>query len=348
MIQSAFQTSAANSAITSLSRGAALPAHYGDPAGEYRLASTAAGLFDRSDRGLAIVKGPDRATWLHNMLTNAVKTVDANAGAYAFALDVRGRVQFDVNVLVLPDQIWLDLDLAALPAALAHLNKFLIMEKAEIADHSARFARLAVSGPQASQVAAPLGIANFDALPALESCWIDDGTARVFRHDFTGLPGFELIVPADCASAWWTRLSVQLKVPPVGFDTLDVLRIEAGIPWLGRDINEKTVAPETGQIERAISYKKGCYLGQEVVERMRSHGTQARRLVKLTADDAAGLSLPAPLRHFDAEAEVGRITSLAKHPSKKGWVGLGYLRTALETPVVLHAGGTAVPVLVTG
>lgn len=348
MIQSAFQISTANCAITPLSRGAALPAHYGDPVGEYEFASTAAGLFDRSDRGLAIVKGPDRAAWLHNMLTNAVKTVDANAGVYAFALDVRGRVQFDANVLVLPDEIWLDIDLAALPAALAHLNKFLIMEKAEIADDSVKFARLGVSGPQARQVAATLGIANFDALPALENCWIDGGAARVFRHDFTGLPGFELIVPAHSAAAWWTRLSDQLKVRPVGFDALDVLRIEAGIPWLGRDINEKTVAPETGQIERAISYKKGCYLGQEVVERMRSHGTQARRLVKLTADDAAGLSLPAPLRLMDLDQELGRITSLAKHPSKKGWFGLGYLRAAIETPVVLHAGGTAVPVLVAG
>ncbi len=348
MIRSIFQQSPADFEAAPLARGAALAAHFGNPAGEYEIAVSAAGLFDRSDRGLAVVKGPDRAAWLHNMLTNAVKTVDANAGVYAFALDVRGRVQFDVNVLVLPDEIWLDLDLAALPAALAHLNKFLIMEKAEIADASARFARLGVSGPQAGAVAAMLGLANFDALPALESTWIDGGATRVFRHDFSGLPGFELIVPVDSASAWWSRLADQLQIRPVGFDVLNVLRMEAGIPWLGRDIDDKTVAPETGQVERAISYKKGCYLGQEVVERMRSHGTQARRLVKLTAEHAAGLPLPAPLRLMDADQDVGRITSIAKHPNKNGWVGLGYLRTAIETPVVLRAGGNSVPVLVSG
>lgn len=339
MNPSAFFPEPADFRIASLARGAELAADFSDPVGEYETARAAAGLFDRSDRGIAIVRGADRATWLHNLLSNAVKTVDVNEGVYAFALDVRGRIRFDANVLILPDEIWLDLDLGALPAALEHLNKFLIMEKAEITDASLNFARLGVSGPRAGEIATAIGAPNFGALPALHGVWIEKGATRLIRHDFAGLPGFELIFPRGVAARWWSRLAGELNVRPVGFDVLDVLRIEAGIPWLGRDMDEKTVAPETNQIERAISYGKGCYLGQEVIERMRSHGSQARRLVRLTAEDAAGIAIPAALYLRETDQEVGRVTSLVRHPVNRSWVGLGYLRSGLQEPINLMFGG---------
>ena len=106
-----------------------------------------------------------------------------------------------------------------------------------------------------------------------------------------------------------------------------MLRIEAGLPWLGRDLDEHVLPPETGQVERGISFHKGCYLGQEIIERMRAHGELNKRLVRLCAADGTGLKLPAKLRRDNLD--VGRITSLVPHPCDACWVGLGYLKTAV-------------------
>lgn len=324
---SAFAALVGSESNSARARGAELIAHFDSPADEYRRVRESAGLFDRSDRGLAIVTGPDRKTWLHNVVTNAVNTLADDAGCYAFAIDIRGRVVFDLNILALPDQLWLDIDAAVLPAALTHLNKFLIMEKAEISDARDRFARLGVAGPQAAAIADRLGVPKFNELSALRNFWIENGSVRFVRHDFAGIPGFELILPRTEAAAWWQRMTSDLGVRPAGFDTLDALRIEAGIPWLGRDIDEKTLPPETGQIERGISYKKGCYLGQEVIERMRSHGSSARRLVRLRLDNGAGIEPPFTLKAVELEA--GRATSLVPHPLG-GWIGLGYLKSSIK------------------
>ena len=114
--------------------GSRVARRFGDVADEYALLRESAGLVDRGDRAILRVTGADRATWLHNMVTNAVRTLDPGSGVYAFACDAKGRVQFDVNILMLTDAILLDLDRAVLDRALAHLNRFLIMEAAELFD----------------------------------------------------------------------------------------------------------------------------------------------------------------------------------------------------------------------
>ena len=119
-------------------------------------------------------------------------------------------------------------------------------------------------------------------------------------------------------------------------ETLDVLRIEAGIPWLGRDIDATVLPPETGQIERGISYHKGCYVGQEIIERMRSRGALARRLVRVRTADGVGLAWPTSLRQNGSE--VGRLTSLVPHPVTGEWIGLAYLKTRVAEPAGITAG----------
>lgn len=272
-----------------------------------------------------MARGPDRAGWLHALVSNAVRTLDPHAGNYAFALDQRGRVLFDLNVLCLPDVLWLDIDRAALPAARAHLERYLIIEDVRLADESAAWARLGICGPAAAALAVELGAGQAAAMPALGSAWASDDVLLV-RHDFAGPPGFELFVPPGRAAAIWDQLAGR-GARPAGLTALDALRIEHGIPWLGRDIDDQVVAPETGQVERAISYHKGCYLGQEIVERMRSHGSIARRLVRVECDADADLAPPLPLRQ--AEREVGRLTSLVRHPWRPARVGLAYLRTTV-------------------
>lgn len=335
-------------------RGATLPADFGSAADEFHAARFAAALFDRSDRGLLRLTGRDRLAWLHNLVTQSVKDMTPGDGRYSFAVDVRGRTRFDLNILALDDELWLDVDAATAAEARAHLDRYLITEDVQIAPAGDGWARLGVGGPQTPAVAAGLGVTNLLARPPLAHQPICDGAARLVRHDFAGAAGFELIVPREAAAAWWDRLAGAAGVRPAGFFALDALRIDAGIPWLGRDIDEKVIPPETGAAERSISYKKGCYLGQEVIERMRSYGSMARRLVRfrVAADAAgwraaageppAGLVLPAAL-HKDGK-EAGRVTSLVKHPLEAAFIGLGYLRTNLSDATGLTMGEPAVAI----
>lgn len=315
-------------------RGAACAAHFGNSAGEYEAARTGAALFERSDRGRIVVTGRDRKAWLHNLITNAVTTLDDYQGNYAFAVNVQGRILFDLNVLTLLDALWLDIDTAARAAALAHFDRHLFTEDVKPSDATAGDARLGCSGPRTGDLARKLGAANFAALPALACVLLGSGEMLV-RHDFTGQPGFELFVPRAAGPACWDRL-VELGARPAGLDALDALRAEAGIPWLGRDLDETVLPPETGQAARGLSYQKGCYLGQEVMERMRAHGALARRLARLRIEDGADVSVPADL--VQSGVRVGRITSLVRHPAKRCWVGLGYLRTTVTDLAGIVAG----------
>ncbi|TWT40976.1 Aminomethyltransferase [Phycisphaerae bacterium RAS1] len=315
-------------------RGVRLAARFGDVAEEFRAAREGAALVDRSDRGVLAITGNDRKAWVHNLVTNAVKTLDDRSGNYAFACDVRGRIQFDMNILVLPDRLLLDIDAATCASAAAHFERYLITEDAKIEDVSGFFARLGCCGARADAVAAALGATNFSAMAQLGTLGVTGG-AELFRHDFAGTPGFELIVPRTDAPAWWQRLAAA-GATPAGFAAIDALRIEAGIPWPGRDIDDKTLPAETQQIERAISFNKGCYLGQEVVERMRSHGALARRLVRLRIAGRAELAPPATL--LKAGADVGRVTSAAPHPATDELLALGYLKTSARDTADITAG----------
>ena len=313
----------------------ALAAQSGAVAREFRAGRESACLFDRDDRGLLAACGADRKTWLHNLVTNTVRTLNEHDGVYAFATDVRGRVQFDLNILCLPEQLWLDVDRGSTPATVSHLDHYLLNEDVRLEDITASSSRLGCTGPAAAEIASAIGVRNFKALPALALRPTGIGQAWLVRHDFAGSTGFELVVPRAERHQWRDRLAAFGAVPS-GFPALDALRIEAGIPWLHRDIDGSVLPPETGQAERGISYHKGCYLGQEVLERMRARGALARRLVRLSATDAADLELPAALER--AGQEVGRITSLVRHPLHGQWIGLGYLKTKVNEVSGITAG----------
>ncbi len=301
-----------------------VPAAYGDVADEYRAAREGLVVVERGDRGLIRVAGADRATWLHNLVTNAVTTLDVHRGNYAFAVDVRGRVIFDLNVLTMPNELWLDVPRAAVPVALAHFDGHLFTEEVEVHDATDSHARLAVTGPLAAECVHRHGAGQLQAMPDLGLASFG-GDATLFRHDLAGLPGFELIMERPLAVAIWNQLVERDGAVPCGYEAIDVLRIEAGIPWFGRDIDERVIPPETGQVERGISYHKGCYLGQEVIERMRAYGSMANHLIRVRMAEGDGIAEQSELRQ-DGKA-VGRLTSLRAHPLEAGWVGLGYLKS---------------------
>ncbi len=315
----------------------------------YDVATKHVGLIGRGNRAILALRGGDRADWLQGFVTNEVKGLRPGAGNYAFATDRMGRVVFDVNVLVRDDAVWLDLDRDRVAGARKHLDRYIITEDVAIEDLTGAVVRFGLLGPGAAELAQRIGLDGLSALARLQSLRIDVAGMEVIavRHDFAGVLGAELIVTQPDAAeavraALWSA-GEPLGIAEVSAEALDVLRIEAGIPWMGRDISEDTLPPETGQIDRGISYQKGCYLGQEIIERMRSRGGLARQLVGLKLD---GATPPVPGAVVEVEGSAtGNVTSVCMSPAVGATIGLGYVRPAHAAPgttVTTRVDGAAV------
>ena len=319
---------------------------------EYAALREGPAIVDRTYRGLLEVTGRDRASWLHNLVTNQVKPLAPGDGVYAFVLNVQGRILFDVNLLVMRDSIFLDLDRRFLPVAVKHFDKYRIVEDVQLIDRSEDFVRIGLAGEQAKELAAELGAPQAAKMPLLgmTSAQWAGASILLVRHDFCGPFGCELYVPPSAAVELWQALtsgSRQVGAIPAGADAVDVRRIEAGIPWSGREITDEYLPAETGQLGRAVSFNKGCYLGQEIVERMRARGALARRLVGIRWDAPApppgascgegkdslcsshvefapsGASLLDP-----AGKPIGAVTSSCRSPALNQPISLGYLKAA--------------------
>lgn len=305
---------------------------FGDLDVEYRALSDGPALVDRSYRGLLEVKGADRVAWLHNLVTNEVKNLSPGEGQYVFALNLQGRILFDANICVWEDSIWIDLDRRMLHLARSHLEKYIVTEDVAVFDRSDDFVRLALVGNAAKAALAELGVRHAATMPWLGTTMMtwDDCSIPLIRHDFCGPVAVELLVPAAHAVAVWRRLSDPSRpgrAVPAGDDAVQIHRIEAGLPWPFREITDEYVPAETRQLDRAVSFTKGCYLGQEVVERMRSRGVVARQLVGVNLEGSLVPTAGAELKADDDEP-VGQVTSACSSPAMGGMIGLGYMKTA--------------------
>jgi len=324
---------------------------FGDRRAEFQAAMGHVAITDRSYRSVLTVSGTDRVAWLHNLVTQDVKSICPGDGQYAFALNVKGRILFDLNVFVRTDEIQLDLDHRFRSAARAHLEKYVIMEDVTLAEPLAGQVRLGLVGPSAGAILAQAGMPQAPNLAILQSgsfVW-QSAPAAVVRGDFCGPPAWEVSLPADRAIEFWQWCTDQAGAAPMGFDVAEALRIEAGIPAPATEINENVLPAETGQLARAVSFSKGCYLGQEVVERMRSRGVTARHLVRLTLTDPT--PPPAGAEVLDAENQpVGRVTSACRRMVEPGCLALGYVKTVAATPgteLVVTDGDRRLPATVT-
>jgi len=301
---------------------------------QYRAACSGAAVLQRTDRGRLVVTGADAKEWLHRLVTNAVAELADGMGCYAFALDARGRILFDLDVLAVESDLWLDVAATHRARILQHFDRYIFTEDVRLTDVTSGDARLGCTGPRSTALAAALGVADFEHLKPLESRPLTTNVYLV-RHDFVGYPGFELIMPAEQVDDWWQRL-VRAGGHPIDPAVLDVLRIEAGVPALGRELDENVLPAETGQLAQAVRSGKGCYVGHEIVERMASRGVRSQRLVRLRIPSGDGLMPPVALTQ--GGRNVGRITSLARHPLRADWVALGYLRTGVVELTGITAG----------
>ncbi len=308
--------------------GSARIAHYGDPAAEYQAARHTVAVLDRSDRGLLEIRGGDRAAWLHNLTTHDIKSLRAGAGRYCFALNVKGRILFDANVLALDEHLWLDVDRRWLGPAQTHLNRYIISEDVTLSDRSSVLGRLALIGPNLLVTLRDWGVPAVASLEPLQhqAVIIAGQECRLVRHDGAGPLGVELIVAADGQPAVWQSV-IDGGAVPVGWQVLQQLRVESGVPASCSDLDAEVLPAETGQLARAVSFQKGCYLGQEVVERMRAHRSVARQWVGLRFTDPPATEPPLALTSNGQT--VGRVTSAARSPALGQCIGLGYVKAAL-------------------
>lgn len=278
---------------------------------------------DRSCRALIEVTGKDRVVWAHNLTTNQVKTLTPGEGNYAFVLNVQGRILFDLNLIVRPDSILMDLDRRFLPTALKHFQKYIIMEDVSLADRSGDFTRVALAGERAKQLCSRMGASNAAAMASISSSVLHWNSASFdfFRSDFCGVFAVDVFVPSHDAGSFH---AVELGATPVNDEAVQVRRIEAGIPWPGAEITEEALPAETRQLERAVSFQKGCYLGQEIVERMRARKVAARLLSGLRVEGDA--VPPQGAEILAQDAVVGKVTSACRSIFLGQVIALGYVK----------------------
>jgi folate-binding protein YgfZ len=253
------------------------------------------------------VRGEDRFRWLNGMVTNTVNKLAANAGAWNLVLNAKGHIQGDLHVWREDPELSLTIAADQYDRLLAHLDRFIIMDDVELTPLSGETA-LGLAGPLAADVLKRLGLPALDKpLTSAHAVW-NELKVRVVRAYGLLAPHYELWTQADGIPALWKAL-VEANATPVGAASLDAFRIAEGIPAYGIDIAEHDLPQETSQM-RALSFNKGCYIGQEIVERIHSRGSVHRRLRPLELlgpVPAAGAELV-----LDGGAVAGQITSAAE------------------------------------
>jgi folate-binding protein YgfZ len=307
---------------------------------QYRIIVSKAGWHERRSRGRVRIDGADRVSFLQALVTNDLQGLRRDLGVYAAYLTPQGRLITDMRIYDRGDSLLLDVPAAVTATLVARLDGLVFSEDVRLSDVTGSVGAISVLGAPAPRLlAAALGAdaSVMESLPP-NGC-VEQPAGLVVRSDEVpdpALPMFDLYMPAEAQGDTVSRLETT-GIESIGGEIVDALRIEAGRPVFGRDMDEHTIPLEAGLLDRAISLTKGCYVGQEVIVRVlhRGGGRVARRLVKLTFDPS--LDTPpepgTPLRI--GAADSGKITSSARSPRLERVIALGYLpREAAE------AGGT--------
>lgn len=327
---------AAGAAFTQLA-GYDLPAQFGDSGREYQEALAGAVLFDRSPAGKIEVGGKDAPSFLHNLCTNDITGLPLGGGCEAYFCDHRAKVL--VHALVYHvlsagrHAFWLDVTPGYDEKALRHLDKHLISEAVELTDYTSQFAQFHLAGPRAKAVLEKaLGEPVLELVEFLhmERTFGSTATCNIRRHDPLGLPGYDLVCLNERAEGVWQMLRAAGAVP-AGQATWETLRVEAGTPVYGIDISEDRFVMEVARAQRAVSYSKGCYLGQEPIVMARDRAGFVNRAF-LGVKVLEGGPLPADTKLVRDGSEVGRITSSVHSPRLNAPLGLGYIRRGHQDP----------------
>jgi len=331
-----------------------VPAHYGDPMAEHRAVRHAVGLSDLSHRGKLRVTGEDRVKWLQSVISNDILPLQPGHGRYSSFLTHKGKMLSYFRVYMQPDAVMLE-DVGEIgDQTYAALRKFLLYgTKAKMENCAESWGLLLVSGPKASLVVKAAFGAEVDDLKPVNfiQAVIGGQSALVVRTEETGEQDYEVLIPSDGLATAWERLmeaGAAHGITPVGSQARETLRMEAGIPKAGPDLNEDIVPPEANLEGKAFSLTKGCYPGQEVVARMDTYGNVRRKLVGLILKD--GALPPKGAKLFSGDREVGWVSSAARSPQLNAVIAFGFpLRdfSSPETTLSVAVGGKHLAATVT-
>jgi len=327
------------------SNGMEVVADYGDGATEYRALRESAGALDLSFRSRICLAGNDRVRFLHGQITNDVKKLRDGEGCYAALTTAKGKMESDLNVFSLPDELLLDFEPGLAEKISRRLEKFIVADDVQITDAAPYYGLLSVQGPKAEQVISAAGLAN-GALEKERSIGkISDGAlGEIYLANLPrlGMNGFDVFAPNQSLGAVADKLAAAAKDVGgrlCGWTAFETARIEAGIPRFGADMTEANLPMECG-IDQAMSFNKGCYIGQEVLNRVHTMGHVTKELRGLRlADDLKALPRAGD-KLFHNGKETGFVTSAVKSPALKANIALGYVRreaNATGTELMLKA-----------
>lgn len=326
--------------------GCILPEVFSNFEKEYAAARDQVALFDTNWHAIFELTGRDRIKYLHAVTTNNIQGLEEGRGTLALLLNPQGRILAELEIYKLPERVLLRCHASVRERTLATLEKYIISSDVKIEDMTDKLGSMAIEGRRAPVIvsqACGVKLADMSDL-AIKEVTIGHTSCRLVRRSHFGMPGAEFIARRDVLPSLWRKLLAAVEAhggAAIGMETLNVLRLEAGVPWFGVDFSDAVIPHEADVVATHISFTKGCYTGQEIVERVRSRGHVNRKRVTLKFSTAepplAGTKL------HTGGVDVGYVTSAAFSPAAGSSIGMGYLRREQFAPgsVVHFDGGKA-------
>jgi len=320
--------------------GVTTAARFAGPHPEFAAFLNGCGTYDLGFRSWISLTGGDRVRWLNGMVTNNIRDLAVGHGVYAFLLNPQGRILGDMYIYNQGEALMVETDHSQVEKIIATFDHYIIMDDVEVTNLSETRTALGLAGPKSRALMNAAGIEVPEMQPlqtVTPQCNCDCGCVQctVVRGEDAQHESYEIwLAPKDVHQTW--RALVAAGATPAGSEALEMQRIMAGIPLYGIDIRERDLPQETEQM-RALNFNKGCYVGQEIVERIRSRGNVHRKFTGFVADGSATLALGAKIfagKGGEDQKEVGEITSAAilRAPSGERTVALGYIRREVGVP----------------
>ena len=326
--------------------GYQMPARFTNPREEYGFARNSVGVVDKNYRAWFDLTGPDRIRYLNAVLTNNIRDLQPGHGTTSLLLKSQGHILAELETYAFAEHIRIATYAMTREQTFATLEKFIIMDDATLADVTEQIGAIALEGPRALDVLASLGALRVDSLTELgfAEASVRGVHCEIVKRSPGGIAGAEFVARVQDLPALWNMLldaSRKFDGGPVGYEALNSLRLEAGVPWFGYDFDSIVIPHEAGLENSHISYTKGCYTGQEIVERVRSRGHVNRKRVGVTF---SGKEVPAPKTPLLVNgAEVGQVTRAGFSYALDRPIGMAYLRAEHNSvgSRVSYAGGEA-------
>lgn len=309
--------------------GTLLPSRFGDFGTEYAALRETVGLVDTNFRAFFSFTAPDRQRYVNAILTSNVRDLKPGRGTVGLLLNPQGHILAEVETFAREESILASSHAMIRERTLSTFDKFIIMDDVLLEDVTGSTGTLDLAGPRTTALLADLDVRNFADMPLLahEEVMLGPTPCRVVRRELAGDPAATLIAGREHLPALWHDLADRVRNhggATVGMEALNSVRLEYGTPWFGHDYDDKQIPHEAGLEHSHINYEKGCYTGQEIVERVRSRGHVNRRLAELRFSSAHA---PASGTKLLMEGnEIGSVTSSAFSPRLGQPIGLGYLR----------------------